>query len=150
MLLVLASAVFLGSESLGTRHHILLSQIWDFPLRRLLRHAGSRWASRILLHPLGTDHAQRTQPLYSCIAQTAHKTRVTCQTASSLVRYQHWAWCGKRRKQLPILFRVRPCLQRCCPATRWSNPWQYFVRNIPMCINSSLQICRQSETLILY
>jgi hypothetical protein len=43
MLLVLASAVFLGSESLGTRDHILLSQIWDFLFRRLLRLAGSRW-----------------------------------------------------------------------------------------------------------
>jgi hypothetical protein len=42
MLLALASAV-LGSESLGTRDHILLSQIWDFPFRRLLRLAGSRW-----------------------------------------------------------------------------------------------------------
>jgi hypothetical protein len=31
MLLALARAVFLGSESLGTRDHILLSQIWDFP-----------------------------------------------------------------------------------------------------------------------
>jgi hypothetical protein len=41
MLLTLAS-VF-GSESLGTRDHILLSQIWDFPFRRLLRLAGSRW-----------------------------------------------------------------------------------------------------------
>jgi hypothetical protein len=30
MLLVLASVVFLGSESLSTRDHILLSQIWDF------------------------------------------------------------------------------------------------------------------------
>jgi hypothetical protein len=29
MLLALASAVSLGSESLGTRDHILLSQIWD-------------------------------------------------------------------------------------------------------------------------
>jgi hypothetical protein len=28
---------------LGTREHILLSQIWDFPFRRLLRLAGSRW-----------------------------------------------------------------------------------------------------------
>jgi hypothetical protein len=37
MLLVLASAVILGSESLGTRDHILVSQIWDFPFRRLLR-----------------------------------------------------------------------------------------------------------------
>jgi hypothetical protein len=43
MLLVLASVVFLGSESLGTRDHILLSQIWDFPFRRLLRLEGSRW-----------------------------------------------------------------------------------------------------------
>jgi hypothetical protein len=43
MLLVLASAVFLGSESLGTRDHILLSQIWDFPFCCLLRHARSRW-----------------------------------------------------------------------------------------------------------
>jgi hypothetical protein len=32
LLLVLASAVILGSESLGTRDHILLSQIWDFPI----------------------------------------------------------------------------------------------------------------------
>jgi hypothetical protein len=43
MLLTLASAVFLGPESLGTRDHILLSQIWDFPFRHLLRLAGSRW-----------------------------------------------------------------------------------------------------------
>jgi hypothetical protein len=40
MLLPLASVVFLGSESLGTRDHILLSQILDFPFRRLLRLAG--------------------------------------------------------------------------------------------------------------
>jgi hypothetical protein len=43
MLLVLASAVFLGSESLGSRDHILLSQFWAFPFRRLLLLAGSRW-----------------------------------------------------------------------------------------------------------
>jgi hypothetical protein len=43
MLLALASVVFLRSESLGTRDLILLSQIWDFPFRRLLRLAGSRW-----------------------------------------------------------------------------------------------------------
>jgi hypothetical protein len=43
MLLALASVVFLGSESLGTCGHILLSQIWDFPFRGLLRLAGTRW-----------------------------------------------------------------------------------------------------------
>jgi hypothetical protein len=43
LLLVLARAVILGSESLVTRDHILLSQIWDFPFRRPLWLAGSRW-----------------------------------------------------------------------------------------------------------
>jgi hypothetical protein len=43
LLLDLASAVILGSESLGTRDHILLSQIRDFPFCCLLRLAGSRW-----------------------------------------------------------------------------------------------------------
>jgi hypothetical protein len=39
----LASAVILGSESRGTRDHILLRQIRDFPFRRLLRLAGLQW-----------------------------------------------------------------------------------------------------------
>jgi hypothetical protein len=43
MLLDLASAVLLGSESLCSRDHILLSHIWYFPFRRLLRLVGSRW-----------------------------------------------------------------------------------------------------------
>jgi hypothetical protein len=42
LLLLLASAVFVRSESIGTHDHILLSQIWDFPFRCLLRLAGSR------------------------------------------------------------------------------------------------------------
>jgi hypothetical protein len=37
LLLALASSVILWSEPLWTRDHILLSQIWDFPFRRLLR-----------------------------------------------------------------------------------------------------------------
>jgi hypothetical protein len=43
LLLGLASAVILGSESRGTRDHILLSQIRDFSFRRLLLLAGLRW-----------------------------------------------------------------------------------------------------------
>jgi hypothetical protein len=43
LLLALASAVIFGSESHKTRDHILLSQIRDFPFRRLLRLAGLRW-----------------------------------------------------------------------------------------------------------
>jgi hypothetical protein len=41
LLLALASAVILGSESRGT--HILLSQIRDLPFLRLIRFAGLRW-----------------------------------------------------------------------------------------------------------
>jgi hypothetical protein len=43
LLLVLGSAFILGSESRGSRDHILLSQIRDFPFCRLLRLAGLRW-----------------------------------------------------------------------------------------------------------
>jgi hypothetical protein len=43
LLLVLASAAILGSESVGTRNHILCLKIQDFPFRRLLRLAGLRW-----------------------------------------------------------------------------------------------------------
>jgi hypothetical protein len=43
LLLDLASAVILGSEFLRTRDHILLSQIRDYRLHRLLRLAGLRW-----------------------------------------------------------------------------------------------------------
>jgi hypothetical protein len=43
MLLVLASIALLGSKVLWSRDHILLSQFWDFPFRRLLRLAGSSW-----------------------------------------------------------------------------------------------------------
>jgi hypothetical protein len=42
-LLMVLSAVILGSESPETRDRILLSQIRDFPFRRLLRLAGIRW-----------------------------------------------------------------------------------------------------------
>jgi hypothetical protein len=43
LLLTIARAVILGSESRGTRENILLYQIRDFPLRHLLRPAASRW-----------------------------------------------------------------------------------------------------------
>jgi hypothetical protein len=43
LLLALASAVILGSESRGICDHILLPQIRDFPFRRLVRLAGLRW-----------------------------------------------------------------------------------------------------------
>jgi hypothetical protein len=50
----LASAFILESESRETRGHILLSQIRDFPFRRLLRLAGLRWRYSTP-PPLGTN-----------------------------------------------------------------------------------------------
>jgi hypothetical protein len=84
LLLVLTSAVILGPKSHGTRDHILLSQIRDFPFCRLLRLTGLQWRYltppphgitdyselRWILYPLGTDHAKKTQPWYCCLAQT--------------------------------------------------------------------------------
>jgi hypothetical protein len=65
MQLALASAVFLRSESLGTRGHILLSQIWDFPFSRFLRLAGSRWRYSTppppSLSPTNLRHGPRTE-----------------------------------------------------------------------------------------
>jgi hypothetical protein len=43
LLLALASAIILGSESRGTRIHVLLYQIPNFHFHRLLRLAGLRW-----------------------------------------------------------------------------------------------------------
>jgi hypothetical protein len=77
----LASTVFLGSESLGTRDHILLSQIWDLHFHRLLRLAGSRWkystpppdgfslcaAEHFLISTLHGPH--RKHNLYRSVAQ---------------------------------------------------------------------------------
>jgi hypothetical protein len=53
MLLALASAFILGSESRGTRVHILLSQIRDFPFCRLIRPAGLGGFIRTPLHTRG-------------------------------------------------------------------------------------------------
>jgi hypothetical protein len=66
--LALASAVIFGSESRGTRNHILLSQILDFPFRLLLRLAGSRWrystppplCFRVHLYAFATDRVENT------------------------------------------------------------------------------------------
>jgi hypothetical protein len=54
--------------------------------------------SGLALYSRGTDHVQKTQPLYCCVARTTQKTRVMCQTVSSLIRYKHWAWRGRHRK----------------------------------------------------
>jgi hypothetical protein len=63
LLLSLASAFILGSDSRGTRDHILSSQIRDFPFCRLLRLAGLRWKySTPPAH--GNTYIHRHKPIY--------------------------------------------------------------------------------------
>jgi hypothetical protein len=79
LLLALASAVILGSESHGSRDHILLSQIRDFPFRRLLRLAGQRW--RYSTPPLGTCLLSRcleTGLVYLLISRSLHSNGSIC------------------------------------------------------------------------
>jgi hypothetical protein len=61
LLLGLASAFSLGSESRGTRDNILLSQIRDFPFCRLLLLAGLRW--RYSTSPPHGKHGMNFSPL---------------------------------------------------------------------------------------
>jgi hypothetical protein len=63
LLLALASAVTFEFQSRGTRDHILLSQMRDFPFCRLLRLAGLQWRYSTP-HPHGID-------LFSVFWQTA-------------------------------------------------------------------------------
>jgi hypothetical protein len=76
---------FSSHESLGTRDHILLPQVWDFRFHRLLQLAGSRWrystlpphgsqipsCSRVLLYALYTDcienPASNSSSIVACI-----------------------------------------------------------------------------------
>jgi hypothetical protein len=80
LLLAFASAVTLGSKSRGTRVHILLTQIWDLPFRRLLRLAGLRWRYSTS-PPLGLLAVSVNSTLHNWIllgnhfAQTMQKTQ---------------------------------------------------------------------------
>jgi hypothetical protein len=63
LLLALASAVILVSESRWTQNHILLSQIRDCPFRRLLLLAGLRWRYSTP-PPHGNDSCQNESQSY--------------------------------------------------------------------------------------
>jgi hypothetical protein len=111
MLLVLVSAIFLGSDSVGTRDHILLSQIWDFPFRRFLRLAGSRWRYSTLPLPaselffITTLHGPRTCLLLRCLSVDVLLLRMFASAGMCLPRRclavgihvkiccNGWIWC---------------------------------------------------------
>jgi hypothetical protein len=75
-LLGLTSAAIVGSESRGTSDHILLSQIRDFPFRRLLRLAGLQW-SYCTPPPHGMTAFWSKFPVIAC--QYSHECKLnTC------------------------------------------------------------------------
>jgi hypothetical protein len=111
-LLVLASAVIFWSKSRGTRGHILLSQIRDFPFRRLLRLTRSRW--RYSTPPPHGD-TERSQ-LNSFFITTLH---------------------GSFRKH-SLCIVGKPCLQHRCIATKLHDcclrircRWNVFTESLP-------------------
>jgi hypothetical protein len=98
MLLAVSSAVFLGSESLGTCDHILLPQIWDFTFRRLPQLAGSRWRySTPPPHRILADNSESV----SCITMDGQWTSLSWNKAPIWglrpdLYYCHllFCWCG--------------------------------------------------------
>jgi hypothetical protein len=123
MLLVLASIVFLWSESLGTRDRILLSQIWYFPFRHLLLLAVSRWRYSTP-SPHGWDSS------VSCILRSA-VSRPVCLG----IKHPSGAY-----DQLFITVRqLRGCWFGALPLTRgrvcrfcWLSPAQSFCGSSPL------------------
>jgi hypothetical protein len=74
LLLAFASAFILGSKSRGTSDYILLSQIRDFPFRRLLRLTELRWLYSTL-SPHGLATRVRFAPTYKSTRRTDYKPR---------------------------------------------------------------------------
>jgi hypothetical protein len=74
LLLALASGVIFGHESRGTRDHILLPQIQNFPFCRLLRLAGLRWRYSIPPPHRGSDQALTLTFDYNISERTTQKT----------------------------------------------------------------------------
>jgi hypothetical protein len=107
LLLALASGVILGSESRGTRDHILLLQIRDFSIRRLLRLAGLRCRySTPAPHgsslPRGPNRSHRLRGFHSC------SSWMLC-LANHVLIPQATIWFPKR---YPLLRNI-PCLTTC-------------------------------------
>jgi hypothetical protein len=141
MLQALASAVLLGSESLGTPDHILLSQIRDVSFRRLLRLAGSRWRystppphgllqnsrSISLLYNAGTDRRRKqlsisyprkrlfTEPLPSSGWFLDHDWRLVCRRMNQWALELAWSvLIGQRLIQCGWLTQMYSEQKICC------------------------------------
>jgi hypothetical protein len=120
LLLSFASAVFLGLECRGTRDHILLSQIRDFPFRRLpttpallvmSRKHHSSVAVQFFSHGnmlYFRSHYSVTVLVYLLISWSLHSNGFVCCSIYTFCRYRILCWTPilrLRRKSLKNFFR---------------------------------------------
>jgi hypothetical protein len=106
LLLALASAVILGSESHGTRDRILLFQIRDFPFRCLLRLTGLRW--RYSTPPPHGMLTNLVAPVVLINRRHGPRTNTPCQKSTSIVARRFVA--------------AETCLLSLCPETALVYP----------------------------
>jgi hypothetical protein len=131
MLLALDRAVFLGSESLWTRDHILLSQIWDFPQTRRVTVEVLDPASTLVSS--NSPPILLTVPTYNSSARTPRKTRLSVvKNACLLARYLAMYICGPHRKHLLPPGSIVACA--------------YFGRCLEMCLHVTVVSMSPCET----
>jgi hypothetical protein len=111
LLLALARAVILRSESRGTRGHILLTQIRDFPFRRLLRLAVLRCRYATRLHT-GKISVSSVESYVTTDGQTV--SRSVGQSVSL-------SWNKAIHLRLTIRFSLLP---GSCGIVMGRSPWQ--------------------------
>jgi hypothetical protein len=106
LFLALASTDIFGSDSHGTRDHNLLSQIRDFPFRRLLRLAGLRWR-----YSTPPPHESRLSQFYLCC--NCHLRKSTQCWFNWNFRYNHFAPTEEKTpfKTTPIVVFTDPLLR---------------------------------------
>jgi hypothetical protein len=104
MLLALASVMFLKLESLGTRDHLLLSQIREFPFRLHLRLAGPRWRYLNLLPHEWWTELKKSKLCYDRRSVGVKHPSKAYDQIFITVRQLQVCWCGALS-----LTRVRVC-----------------------------------------
>jgi hypothetical protein len=115
LLLALTNADILGSESLGTRDHILLSQIWDFPFRHLL------WLAGLLTKYKKSKSHIATDGQSVSLGVEPHLGLMTRFTLTVMVLF-FWATLSDERMVLSFVYAAGP---RRCSLSQVRVPWTH-------------------------
>jgi hypothetical protein len=120
--------IHLGSESRVTRDHILLSQIRDFPFRRLLRLARLRWRYRI--GDTESNSYSYSLPRKRHLRYAGNVCLFFCE--NNAYRVVGWHWTPGFDSYIPAF---RPCLPSRCSTTDCSS-WSSRI-----CVSTSRYLC---------